>query len=648
MVSTQDPSQPQEEEGEQRESGERIINLQRDLQTLVTNIQTAVDAKESMRRTDLEEACRFRLERLETDVKSSQEKFEEISKGWSIAKQKVIPQELQEALNNQQKLCTALIDDKKQLINDLQQELKVGDDRYVKDLRRQAEELDLMMERMEEQMKTLTKAYREELAQMERVYQEETEVLLTRDKTDWDKYMKELWDKELVWLTERQKKVKEYEATIHSLMLDTNEKFSYMQTDKNSKLQALVREHQQLKATTMITNLKLIKPKNDSERHTLNLDQMKSRIYNLSTEVNDLLIKIKTQKKQMAKSSQSFYDNYQRSILQYEDIQKKMKHSAVADARKIEKMWLMVEAEVKQLVEKALLTDSLICRQPLGVAWKCPPAAFMGLSSPIQPQKRSCQDASQLFQTGQCSQKMADGSVGPGMETDDESTDGESSQEGAAAQSEDGAEVDDGKLTVEIQKAVMELLCDEAVFLMEDELLTTLAPLEREEQYVVKLGFLLDSFGIEAEDLPKLANFLYEYNQRQQREQALGASGESSEKDEDENTDSMTFERIDPIYIIPALKIFLEQLMRSKQSSARQRFQHILSRDTSEDEVYWNRMGNIISEDRVKLWDAAEITLKQYHAVLTEITELLPETQSLQQQNTELRRLLQQSINSGV
>lgn len=47
-----------------------------------------------------------------------------------------------------------------------EQELKVGDDRFVKDLRKQEEELDLMMERMENQIKTLTKAYRDELAQM--------------------------------------------------------------------------------------------------------------------------------------------------------------------------------------------------------------------------------------------------------------------------------------------------------------------------------------------------------------------------------------------------------------------------------------------------------------------------------------------------
>lgn len=49
----------------------------------------------------------------------------------------------------------------------LKQELKAADDRYVKDLRRHAEELGLMMERMEDQIETLTKAYREELTHIE-------------------------------------------------------------------------------------------------------------------------------------------------------------------------------------------------------------------------------------------------------------------------------------------------------------------------------------------------------------------------------------------------------------------------------------------------------------------------------------------------
>ena len=37
----------------------------------------------------------------------------------------------------------------------------------MKDLKKEAEDVDLMIERMEEQLKSLTKAYREELLQIE-------------------------------------------------------------------------------------------------------------------------------------------------------------------------------------------------------------------------------------------------------------------------------------------------------------------------------------------------------------------------------------------------------------------------------------------------------------------------------------------------
>lgn len=43
------------------------------------------------------------------------------------------------------------------------QELKASDDRYVKDLKRQARDVDLMIERMQEQISGLMKSYREEL-----------------------------------------------------------------------------------------------------------------------------------------------------------------------------------------------------------------------------------------------------------------------------------------------------------------------------------------------------------------------------------------------------------------------------------------------------------------------------------------------------
>ncbi|KAI3364267.1 hypothetical protein L3Q82_011067 [Scortum barcoo] len=634
---------------------QRIINLQRDLLTLVTNIQTAADAKESMQRTELEEARRLRLERLESDLKSSQEKFEEITRGWSIAKQKVIHQELQEALNKQQQLCAALIENKKKLINDLQQELKVGDDRYVKDLRKQAEELDLVMERMVDQIKILTKAYREELAQMERIYEQECDVLLTRDKTEWEQHMKELLDKELERLTQRQKKVEEYETTIHNLMLQTSEEYNLVHIRHNEKFQVLEREHQRLKGS--VISMTINKEKKDSEVHQgkFILGQIKRRLMRLSGEIKNLQSKYTNQQKQLTTRSHLLSKDYKRSIQQYERVKKKVKYFPAANVRKFEEMWQMIEAEVKQLVEKALLIDSLICKQHLDISWERPPMAFTGLSGPNHQQKRTWrpphQAVSQLFQSGQTSQysqRVMDASVGPLLETDTENTDTDGG--GAAVQSESGAEVEEGTFSMETLKKVMELLCDEAGFLLEDKLLNLLAPLEKDEQTVMKLSSLLCAFGIREEDLPKLVHFLFKYKhqKREQSEDVCVDSGGSSDGAVEVKADSpahLTTELIDPNTVVPALKSFLEQLMRSRESSARQHhsFQHVEARDASEDEAYWESMSNVISEDKLKLWDTAENTFKQYHAVLTEISELIPETQSLEKQNRELRMLLQQS-----
>lgn len=118
------------------------------------------------------------------------------------------------------------------------------------------------------------------------------------------------------------------------------------------------------------------------------------------------------------------------------------RHFAVADVRKFEQMWLTVEAEVKELVERALVIDSLICKQHLGLAWERPRMAFMELSGPIRPQKHACQEAvSQLL----------DASVGPRLEADTLSPDIEMYKE------------EEGKLSVGTLKKVMELLCDEGV-----------------------------------------------------------------------------------------------------------------------------------------------------------------------------------------
>ena len=61
------------------------------------------------------------MEKLENEIKTSQDKFYDITTKWKESKMKRIPQELWDLLIIQQHQCAMLIEEKNKLISDLQQ-----------------------------------------------------------------------------------------------------------------------------------------------------------------------------------------------------------------------------------------------------------------------------------------------------------------------------------------------------------------------------------------------------------------------------------------------------------------------------------------------------------------------------------------------
>ncbi|XP_023152980.2 dynein regulatory complex protein 1 isoform X2 [Amphiprion ocellaris] len=583
----------QSKRDEEQERTKRIISLQRELTTSVTNIQTAGDAKWLERRAELEEARRIRREQQENDTKASQEKYDEIIRSWWTLNEDKITPELYEALKSHQQLCDTIIADKKKRINDLQQELKKKDDHYVKTLRNNEEEIDLLIERMEEQIGTLTKAYREELGQMETVDQQETEVSLAQYKAEWQQEMKELWDKQIAQLTERRDEVENYEEKLHDQMLKDTDLYIQMLREENDSQFKMQREHQQMKGADRIMKL-LTKSKTDQPAK-VKMSSIKSRISALQKEKQTPKNERMRQQKELAQKREKLSAEYKRAVDEYERLQKQVKHFSVADARRFREVQLMAEAERKEQVENVLALDSQICKH-LGIAWKWPDLPFMEHSGPIQPQKQALRPDHQQ---------------------------------------------EEGEVSMETVKTVMELLCDETGFLMESKLLQLLAPLEKEEQTFVKLTALFHSLGIEGEDVPELAGFILKYK-REQGVQTEDVCAESSDVPKAAETSSSTNKSSELIHysnVLPALRSFLEQRVESRESTAHQRSSvgHAEAPDASDYKAYWDSMANIIPEDKLKMWDAAEKKFRQYHGVLKNISELRSQNERLQQRNTELR-----------
>lgn len=59
-------------------------------------------------------------------------------------------------------------------------------------------------------------------------------------------------------------------------------------------------------------------------------------------------------------------------------------------------------------------------------------------------------------------------------------------------------------------------------------------------------------------------------------------------------------------------------------------------------------MKKVISERKLRIWDAIDQALPQYNDALKERSKLIVETDNLKKQNAELRMLLQQYLSSKV
>ena len=169
-----------------RESYQRLDKLISDGNQLVSNVRVAGDAREIQRRHEAAEFRKTRLDKIQMDDTTSEERFDEINKKWAPALSKSIPKDIQEKLAEQKAAYDEMKEEKASLVEELQLELKELDDQYVQDLKKQAEDVDLLLERMEEQVKSLAKGHKEELKEIEHAFEAERKDLIRQQLEEWE------------------------------------------------------------------------------------------------------------------------------------------------------------------------------------------------------------------------------------------------------------------------------------------------------------------------------------------------------------------------------------------------------------------------------------------------------------------------------
>nr|XP_023406286.1 dynein regulatory complex protein 1 [Loxodonta africana] len=624
---------------------------------LVTNIQVATDIREIQRRVEEEEIKRQRLEKLENEVKTSQDKFDEITAKWEEGKQKKIAQDLWDMLNTQQLHCAGLIEDKNKLISELQQELKTKDDQYVKDLKKQADDICLLLERMEEQVKNVMKTFRQELSHIEKAYEVERQELLSSNKKKWERALQAHNTKELEYLVNRIKKVEEYEKQLSKQRIWDCEEYNTIKIKLEQDVQILEQQLQQMKATYQLNQEKLeynfqVLKKRDEES-TVIKSQQKRKINRLHDILNNLRSRYTKQIKQFQEENQSLTLDYKRLVMQFKELQRAMRHFALIDEEKFREIWLMNEEEAKDLIGRAFDVDRIIHTHHLGLPWTAPDFWFLKNIGPIsqQPRKSATEIVEEVL-----------------MQTEEEGSE--------ETMSEPESYLDLPKqVSAKTTRKVLMLLCDESGFLIESKLLSLLLPLEKSECYLLRLDAIFSALGIESEDdLYKLVNFFVKYRAHHlpsvlqikeaiilketlERSSVMAApesveklpveAGKKKNLSEGKQEVQSSPRLIHPNDVLKALEAFVMGLNKPRDPRTPLKKRKEV-RDDSKDSEYWKALTMVIPPAKQNLWDALYTALEKYHLILTERAKLLLENDSLEQQNTELQMLLQQYLDSKI
>ncbi|NWU93992.1 DRC1 protein, partial [Upupa epops] len=668
------------------ENSQKLARLLLEGTRLVTDIQVAADLRETQRRAAAAKQQLQRVEKLENEAESSMNKFEAIMSKWALAKEMTIPQELWQLLDQQQQQCVQLLEDKNKLIADLQQELKTRDEEYVQTVRKHSDDISLLLERMEEQIRFRLKTYRRSLLQTEKALELEQQELQDNHRKKWEEAIEAHKAQELEYLHARLRKVEEFEKQLHQLWVQDEEEYNRMKMQLENYVQNLEVQLQQMKAVYQLNqekleyNLQVLKKQD--EENTIISSQQKRKINHLRTLLNSLRTKLASEEKQFREENQRLVADCQSIKERCREMQRRMRCFAARDAEKFREVWLMNEREAKGLMQKALDADRIIHTQQLGLPWQEPHYWFLNNVGPLGHYKKR-------MATKLASEILTESSSG--------------------GREEDGREEKVKHRVTPLQniskktaKRILELVNDESGFLAEKKLLRG-HTLGRHDCTLMKLDSVLEALKIDREDdLYQLVAFFLEYKGHEVAVSQVGPWGtalggaqqsqgcrkggaeekrgrraccpslQSQESPGGEDTDpaedredggsgaqedklrsprgllsALSSVSIHADDVLKILKAFVQEFDNLRENGRSDK-EVVQVRDSSKDGEYWEALTHIIPESTLKLWDALTVGLQRYYEVLKHRASLLAETATLRQQNSELSQLLEEYISSRV
>ena len=568
------------------ESRKRLYRLKLDGNDVVTSIRVVNDNRENLRQIDEEQQRQtLRAELLREAEKSARENAS-ISLSWGELYKFNVPQELYKEIQAVKDSTQGVIDSKDELLGSLKTELKQKDDEYSKTLKRYAEDVDLLISNMGAQFRKLQGAYQEELEEIETAFLVERKDMVENHKGEMLHLFEKRNQMEQHYMEAAQERAEQYQQQLEKLRQADAEDYNILKIRLETDIQNLEQHLEATRAT-----------------------------YQLNTEKLEYNYRVLVERDQ---ENQSTINQQKRKIARQRDLLSNLKNRYADSDKKYQEENLKLTEEYKRITEQF---------KDLQNKYKHFRAADMRKFEEVwnMNQETVSKSVDKMLQADKIihEQQLGMKWMPPDKELfespkEEQIVEEEDSEKGSTDEEALAKQLDE-KLRDPQYKATLDLLCSESTFLGGEGG----QDLSKEEagRKILSALEISDGPGFDA---------LMAILQKDETSSAL----------------------VDPSEVVKRLKLFVQSNIAATASAAAsvgaKGFRLGQRQHVDKDKIYWERLANVISPQMFRIWTALENNLQEYYKRLQERSALLSETQSLQKENLELQKLLQNYLNSKI
>ncbi|KAG8034601.1 hypothetical protein G9C98_007677 [Cotesia typhae] len=599
-------------------SAELMLKLVAEGDEVISNVRIANEARE-VHRQEEDFAIRKNLfEKLEAELKDSLEKYEEINSKWPQLLQSKDPLDIHDGIHSQNEKCQKVLAQKDVIIGELKKALENADIKFAEDQKKQDEDIDILIDRIDSQVNIINKGYHRELVLIEDALKNERSKILEDITKKWDSLYKDRQDNEIQGVERRREIMREYEDEMNRVLIEHQEQYRAQKIWLETECQKLQQDVENMKALCMFNlekldyNCAVLKKREDENAIIKN--QQKRRINKLQ----DIITELKKNYAELENSTRLKIEKLQSQILKtqksIQELESKSNHFTSVNDKRFMQIWEMNTRNADKLLEQIFKVDKILYEQMLGLEWEPPEESLLK-----KEDLSSYQEAMRIINQNQiyllinfflpysycltCSEQK---------DKDTESSD--EFKKNQLLEESDKGNSDD-----------MTLIMDEKTLRLKEQVL----------KYIRSEGKNDDKADTESKHSSDVI-----------------CAGSKSELEEIKLTcDKGHLLDIKSTNVIKALREFVEKYSKVtrdlsdnfKQEKVLADNKIVLSRCISEKDIieYWRRYREIFDDKKEKLWDAMIIGLQKYHDILKERHKLMGDIEGIQRQNAELRRLLE-------